>query len=165
MEIAWIDIVILALIALSAIPSLFRGFVKEVLALATWLVALWIARMLYEPVAAMLVQWISETSVRNITAFVLVFICVLLIGAAINYLASSLVSKTGLSGTDKLLGLVFGVARGGVIVSLLVLLAGLTPLPHDSWWQESRFLDFFEQFALWMRMYLPDEIASNISFA
>jgi len=111
------------------------------------------------------VQLIPEPSAQKAVAFALLFVCVLLVGAAVNYIASKLVSKTGLSTTDKLLGLVFGVARGAVIVALLVLLAGLTPIPQDAWWQESHLLEYFEQFALWMRNYLPDEIASNINYA
>ena len=164
MEIAWIDIVIIALIALSAILSLFRGFVKEALALATWLIALWVAMTFYEPLSQSLANWISLVSAQKITAFAVLFIAVLLIGAVVNYLAGKLVSKTGLSGTDKLLGMVFGVARGGVIVAILVLLAGLTPLPQDPWWQESQFLGYFQEFALWMRNFLPGEIADNIDY-
>jgi membrane protein required for colicin V production len=165
MEIAWIDVVILALIALSAILSLFRGFVKEALALATWLVALWVAMTFYEPLAALLSQWITLVSAQKITAFAVLFICVLLIGAVINYLASKLVSRTGLSGTDKMLGVVFGIARGGVIVAILVLLAGLTPFPQDHWWQDSQLLGYFQEFALWLRNFLPGEIADNITYA
>ncbi|HUT40351.1 MAG TPA: CvpA family protein [Gammaproteobacteria bacterium] len=165
MAIAWIDIVILALVVLSAILSLFRGFVKEALALATWLVALWVAMSFYEPFATWLSQWITLASAQKITAFALLFVCVLLLGAVINYLASKLVSRTGLTGTDKMLGIVFGIARGGVIVAILVLLAGLTPFPQDSWWQDSQFLNYFEEFALWMRSFLPEEIASNINYA
>jgi len=122
MEFAWIDVVILALIALSAILSLFRGFVREAVALATWLVALWVAMAFHEDLAAILSQWISTPSAQKITAFAVLFICVLLLGAIINFLASKLVDKTGLTGTDRLLGIVFGVARGGVIVGILVLL-------------------------------------------
>lgn len=165
MAIAWIDIVILALIALSAILSLFRGFVKEALALATWLVALWIAIAFYEDLAAWLSQWIELVSAQKITAFAILFIVTLLVGAGINFMAGKLVSKTGLSGTDKMLGIVFGVARGGVIVAILVLLAGLTPFPQDPWWQESQFLGYFEDFAMWMRAFLPAEIADNITYA
>ena len=124
MAFAWIDVVILALIALSAILSLFRGFVREAVALATWLVALWVAMAFHEDLAAILSQWISTPSAQKITAFAVLFICVLLLGAIINFLASKLVDKTGLTGTDRLLGIVFGVARGGVIVAILVLLAG-----------------------------------------
>ncbi len=165
MEIAWIDIVIIALIALSAILSLFRGFVKEALALATWLIALWVAMTFYEPLSQVIAGWISLVSAQKITAFAVLFIAVLLMGAVINYLAGKLVSKTGLSGTDKMLGVVFGVARGGVIVTILVLLAGLTPFPQDPWWQESQFLGYFQEFALWMRNFLPGEIADNINYA
>ena len=165
MAFAWIDVVIIALIALSAILSLFRGFVREAVALVTWLVALWVAMAFYEDLAAILSQWISLPSAQRITAFAVLFICVLLLGAIVNFLASKLVNKTGLTGTDKLLGIVFGVARGGVIVAILVLLAGLTPLPQDPWWQDSQLLGYFQELAMWMRSYLPNEIADNIIYA
>ena len=165
MAFAWIDVVIIALIALSAILSLFRGFVREAVALVTWLVALWVAMAFYEDLAAILSQWISTPSAQKITAFAVLFICVLLLGAIINFLASKLVDKTGLTGTDRLLGIVFGVARGGVIVAILVLLAGLTPFPQDPWWQDSQFIGYFEELAMWMRSYLPDDIADNITYA
>ena len=165
MAFAWIDVVILALIALSAILSLFRGFVREAVALATWLVALLVAMAFYEDLAAILSQWISTPSAQKVTAFAVLFVCVLLLGAIVNYLAGRLVDKTGLTGTDKMLGIVFGVARGGVIVAILVLLAGLTPLPQDPWWQDSQFLGYFEEFAMWMRNYLPTDIADNITYA
>ena len=165
MAFAWIDVVILALIALSAILSLFRGFVREAVALATWLIALWVAMAFYEDLATILSQWISVPSAQKITAFAALFICVLLLGAIVNYLAGRIVDKTGLTGTDKLLGIVFGVARGGVIVAILVLLAGLTPLPQDPWWQDSQFLGYFQELATWLRSYLPNEIADSISYA
>jgi len=165
MAIAWIDVVIISLVALSAILSLFRGFVKEALALITWLVALWVAMAFYEELATWLSQWIAVPSAQKVTAFGALFICVLLLGAIVNYLAGKLVDKTGLTGTDKVLGVVFGVARGAVIVSILVLLAGLTPVPQDPWWQDSQFLGYFENFAMWMRDFLPSEIANNITYA
>ena len=165
MAFAWIDVVILALIALSAILSLFRGFVREAVALATWLVALMVSMAFYEDLAVILSQWISTPSAQKVTAFAVLFVCVLLLGAIVNYLAGRLVDKTGLTGTDKMLGIVFGVARGGVIVAILVLLAGLTPLPQDPWWQDSQFLGYFEEFAMWMRNYLPTDIADNITYA
>ena len=165
MAIAWIDVVILALIVLSAILSLFRGFVTEAVALATWLIALWVAMTFYEELGVWLSQWITLASAQKITAFAILFVCVLIIGTVINFLAGKLVSRTGLTGTDKLLGVVFGVARGGLIVAILVLLAGLTPFPQDPWWQDSQFLSYFEEFALWMRSFLPDGIADNITYA
>jgi len=165
MAIAWIDVVIISLVALSAILSLFRGFVKEALALITWLVALWVAMAFYEELATWLSQWIAVPSAQKVTAFGILFVSVLLLGAIVNYLAGKLVDKTGLTGTDKLLGMVFGIARGAVIVAILVLLAGLTPVPQDPWWQESQFLGYFEELAMWIRDFLPNEIADNIKYA
>lgn len=161
---AWIDIAIIALIVLSALLSLFRGFVKEALALASWLIALWVAMIFYEDLAAILAQWIAEPSIQNIAAFSLIFIGILLVGALVNYLASKLVVKTGLAMTDRMLGVVFGVARGAVIVAIMVLFAGLTPMPQDSWWQSSQLIGYFQDFALWMREFLPRDISENISY-
>ena len=161
---AWIDVVILALIALSAILSLFRGFVAEALALASWLVAFWVAMMFYEELGQWLSQWIAVPSAQKVTGFALLFVCVLLLGAVVNYLAGKLVARTGLTGTDRMLGVIFGVVRGAVIVAILVLLAGLTPVPQDPWWQQSQFLGYFEELAMWMRDFLPPEISVNINY-
>lgn len=161
---AWIDVVIIALIVLSAVLSLFRGFVKEALALASWLVALWVSMIFYEQLAVELSQWIDEPSIQKIAAFSMLFISVLLLGALVNYVVSKLVTKTGLAGTDRMLGVVFGLARGGIIVTLMVLFAGLTPVPQDPWWQESQLIDYFQDLALWMREFLPEDISENISY-
>ena len=160
----WIDIAIIALVVLSAVLSLFRGFLKEALALASWLVALWVAMLFYADLAVVLSQWIAEPSLQNIAAFSILFISVLLLGALVNYLAGKLVAKTGLTGTDRMLGAVFGVARGAFIVALMVLFAGLTPMPQDPWWQDSQLLGYFQEFAMWIREYLPQDISENISY-
>ena len=165
MAMAWIDIAIISLIVLSAILSLFRGFVTEALDLAAWLIAFWVALTFYEEMAVWLSQWIALPSAQKPAAFALLFVCTWVLGAIVNYLAGKLVSKTGLTGTDRLLGMVFGAARGAVIVSILVLLAGLTLLPHDPWWQDSQLLGYFEELAMWMRDFLPAEFAEKISYA
>lgn len=160
----WVDLLILGLIGLSTVISLFRGFVKESFSLATWIIGLWIALVFADELAALLEPWIPVPSVRVIGSFAILFLAVLILGAWVNYLMSQLVKKTGLSGTDRVLGSVFGIARGIVIVAILVLVAGLTVLPQDGWWQESLFMPHFEQIALWMAQYLPAEIAANIQF-
>jgi membrane protein required for colicin V production len=76
----------------------------------------------------------------------------------INKLASQLVKKSGLTGTDRMIGMIFGVLRGVLIVSVLVFLAGFTAMPQDPWWQESIFMDVFHEFALWLRQYVVPEI-------
>jgi membrane protein required for colicin V production len=162
---AWIDIVIIALIVLSAILSLFRGFVTEALALATWLVAFWVAMTFYQDLAVWFSQWVSLPSAQKAVAFAALFVCTWVLGAVVNYLAGKLVAKTGLTGTDRMLGVLFGAARGAVIVTILVLLAGVTLLPQDPWWQDSHLLGYFEELAVWVRNFLPPEFADKINYA
>ena len=109
---SWLDLVILGIIALSALISLVRGFVKEFVSLVTWIVAGVIALRYFSPMAQLLEPFIAAPMVRNVVGFALLFIATLIIGAIVNFILSQLVSKTGLSGTDKALGVVFwGSAR------------------------------------------------------
>jgi membrane protein required for colicin V production len=80
------------------------------------------------------------------------------------WLVGRLVNSTGLSGTDRLLGLVFGLLRGGVVACLLVLLLGFTPMPQDDWWRESRLMPGFERGALYLRGLLPESVAQHVQF-
>jgi membrane protein required for colicin V production len=160
----WVDILIIAIIALSATISLIRGFVQEALSLATWIAAFTLAWLFFRPLSVQLTPWIDVPSIRLGVAYGLILILVLIIGAIINRFMKMLVSTTGLTGTDRLLGIFFGGARGAVIVAMLVLLAGLTPFPNDPWWHESRFIPYFQDMALWLKSYLPDDIASNFQY-
>lgn len=144
--------------------SLWRGFIKEAISLATWIVAVLAAMRFSDPFAAMLTPWIELPSARAVAGFVGVFFIVLILGALVGFLAGQLVKKTGLSGTDRVLGTVFGVARGVILVAILALLAGLTALPRDPWWQASRLLPRFERVALWLTQYLPAGVADNVRF-
>lgn len=160
----WIDVAIIAVIALSAVIGFFRGFLREALGLATWIVAFWAAFMFANPMASYLKTWIDADSARLAAAFALVFILVLILGAIFNFLLGRLISGTGFAGTDRALGIVFGVVRGVGVLILLVLLAGVTPVPRDNWWQKSMFVEQLEQGAVWARGYLPPNIAQAISY-
>ncbi|HKJ08040.1 MAG: CvpA family protein [Gammaproteobacteria bacterium] len=160
----WVDYGILAVIGVSALVSLVRGFVREAFSLASWVAALWIALAFFEPLSGRLAQWISIPSLRLGAAFAVLFLAVLLLGALIGYLAGQLVQKTGLTGTDRVLGMVFGFGRGMIIVAVLVLLAGLTAMPRDPWWSESQLLPHFQHLALWLRGFLPGDIAARINY-
>lgn len=161
----WVDYAILGIIGISALISLVRGFVREAISLATLLLAFWVATQFSAHVGAMLAGKISVPSVRIGVAFGLLFVLTLFAGGLVNYLAGLLVRKTGLSGTDRMLGLLFGILRGAAIVTLLVLAAGLTPLPKDPWWHSSQFIMHFQAGAVWLRSHLPPDIASHFSFA
>jgi membrane protein required for colicin V production len=160
----WIDILIIAIIAVSAIISLIRGFVQEAVSLATWIAAFALAWFFFRPLAVQLEPWIDVPSLRLGVAYGIILLLVLLLGAVVNWFMKTLVDSTGLSGTDRLIGIFFGVARGAVVVSVLVLLAGFTPFPADSWWTESRLIPYFQEMAIWLRGYLPDDIAANFKY-
>lgn len=159
----WVDLIIIAIIVISALISLVRGFVKESISLASWVVAGFIALRYFTALADLLEPYIESTTIRSGTGFAILFVCSLIVGAIINFMASQLVSKTGLSGTDKSLGVVFGAARGIIIVIMLVLLAGLTPMPSESWWNESTMVEYFASMASWIKDILPDDVASRFS--
>lgn len=160
----WLDVLIVVLIVLSAGISLMRGFVKEAFSLAAWLVAFWVAMTFAPRLDTMMVDRIDSPSVRFIASFSVLFLLTLIAGALVNYLASTLVKKTGLSGTDRMLGIVFGMARGIAIVAVIVLGAGLTSLPQEDSWRTSMLIPQFQEWAIWLRSYLPPDIASNIKF-
>jgi membrane protein required for colicin V production len=133
----WFDFTILGIIALSSVISLVRGFVKEAISLAIWVAAFLISRTFYPHLAQLLTQ-IDEPMLRDASSIGILFVGTLLIGGLINYIFSHLVKATGLSGTDRVLGAVFGALRGLLIVSaLLFSIDTFTTFSESAWWQAS----------------------------
>jgi membrane protein required for colicin V production len=159
-----VDYAIVAIILLSAVVSVIRGFLREALSLAGWLLAFWVALSFTRELAALLEGYIGVPSARLALAFLGLFVATLLLTALVNFLAGQLVEKTGLSGTDRALGVVFGTIRGAVIIAILVLLAGFTTVPQDAWWSRSYLLHHFQDLALWIRRFLPPDIAAQIRY-
>jgi membrane protein required for colicin V production len=155
----WADYAILAVLGLSILMGLWRGFIGEVLALVCWILAFWVAWMFGPPLAERFSASISTPSVRVLLAYVVCFVTVLIAGAIVAFLVRKLVETSGLSGSDRLLGMVFGLARGLALVTLLVLLLGFTPFRRDPWWNESRLMPNFEVGARWLGDRLPQEVA------
>jgi membrane protein required for colicin V production len=131
----WVDWAIVAIIAISALISLSRGFVKEALSLLTWIVAGVVAWMFGGSLAVYLAGYIETPSARVIAGCAIMFIATLLVGAMVNYLIGELIRVTGLSGTDRFLGMAFGAARGALLVVVAVGLLSLGPVQQDAWWQ------------------------------
>jgi len=164
LSLGWLDFLLLGIVLLSAVISLMRGFIREALALAGWVAAVWIAITFAGQLAELFAGTIELPSMRLALAYLLLFIGTLVISGILVWLVGLLVEKTGLSGTDRLLGMVFGLARGVIIAAILVLLAGLTPLPRDPWWRESVLLPQFQAVAEQLRAALPAEVAGYFNF-
>ena len=157
----WVDYIILGVIGLSVMIGLGRGLLKEAISLTAWIVAFFIAFFFAENGATYLEQYIDVPSARTVLAFGGLFLITLIIGGLVNVIVGHLVEYTGLAGTDRLLGAVFGLLRGAGLIAMLVLLASLTPLPHDPWWQQSQLLPYFQPFALWLRDMLPQHLIDS----
>lgn len=160
----WIDYCLLGLVGASALVGLVRGLVREVFSLALWGCAGWLALNHSHAVAVHLEQVIPLPSARLVAAFALAFLGVLMAGGMVGFLLHKLVSSTGLSGTDRLGGLLFGLARGGLIAAVLVALAGLTPLPQDPWWKQSQLIPPFQALAVWLRGQVPAGLMAQVKF-
>jgi membrane protein required for colicin V production len=151
----WADYIIIAILGLSIMVGLWRGLISEVLALLIWVAAFWMAWTFGPALAAHFDPLISLPSARIIVGYGLCFVAVLILGALLRFAISRLVEGTGLSGTDRLLGMLFGFARGVLLVTLLVFLIGFTAFTRDPWWRQSVLLPQFQQVAAWLGQRVP----------
>lgn len=159
---AWVDLAILGIIALSALVGFTRGLLREVLSFVVWLGAAFFAWTFFRELAVELTPWISAPSVRLGAAFLILVFAMLILGAILGHFLSLLVDKTGLTGTDRVLGVVFGTARGAILVAMLVFLGALTPLPEDDWWQGSAFIGRFQVLAERILEQFPPEVMDKL---
>ncbi len=155
----WADLSIIAIIALSSLFSLKRGFVKEALSLVTWIAAFIIARTFNPNLQTLLVDVIDTEVFRAIAAFAILFIGTLIVGAVINNLIALLVKATGLSATDRLLGVVFGVARGLIVVLVIIAVLRVTPFAEDVWWKQSVMITKLQVLEQWSRAVFEDQFS------
>ena len=156
------DYAILGIVAISILVGAIRGFIKEAFSLAVWAAAFLVAFQYSGALALQLENQIELPSARTALAFAGLFLSVLLLGGLLTFLVGKLVETTGLSGTDRLLGGVFGGVRGLVLVLALMLVAGLTPVPQDPWWQQSRSIQSLMPLAEWSAQFLPEYILEHM---
>ena len=156
----WIDFTILGVLGLSVLVGLLRGLVSEVLALAIWIAAFW-AAWLFGPVLATHLTMIDPSSVRVVAGYAICFVLVLVLGALLRFFVHRLVVKTGLSGTDRMLGMLFGLARGVLLVCVLVFLCQVTAFTRETSWRDSTLLPPFQHVTIWLGQQVPPGVAEH----
>ncbi|MBV2235361.1 MAG: CvpA family protein [Sterolibacterium sp.] len=166
-DFTWLDLLILATLLFSTLLGGLRGILSEVLSLLAWLVAFVAARLCAGAAASLLETFLhipGDSSLRHIVGFVAVFAGVLILFFVIRLLLSSLLRAMGLGPLDRLLGALFGVARGLLVAWVGVLLCGLTSLPEQPWWREARLTPPLETAVIASKSWLPLALAEKIHY-
>ena len=158
------DYVVIAIVCVSVLLSVMRGFVREVLGLIGWVAAFVAATTLSGPFSGLMVTSVPDERLRAILAFLGVFFGTLLLMAFIGWAFSRMLKSAGLGLEDRVLGGVFGLARGLLIVMILVLLAGLTNIPKQPAWTNAALSPPLEALAKNMKPWLPQTLARYISY-
>jgi membrane protein required for colicin V production len=158
------DFVAVMVVAISVGFSIWRGLVREVFALLSWILAFWLAKLFAAVVAGWLPSSWSHQGLRISIAFVAVMLASLLVFSLVSLLIMHLVKVAGLTASDRMLGAAFGLVRGVAIVVVLVLLGGMTSEPREPYWRNALFSRPLEKMASWAKQWLPEDIARRVSF-
>lgn len=158
------DYVVLVIIGLSVLLSIMRGAVREVLSLIGWVVAFYVGKTYTHLLLPLLPAAIPTESLKILAAFLILFLATLLVASLISITLSHLLKKIGLGGFNRILGGVFGLARGLIVVGILVLLAGLTSLPKYPLWRNAMFSAPLEAVVLTCLPWMPQSIAQHVKY-
>jgi len=154
----WLDWLIIGILLFSTFIGLYRGFSREALSLVTLVFAVWLS-LQYSPVAgAYLESSITSDSLRNIIAFGLVFVLGLVIGAVVSSIIGKIINVSGLWGFDKILGVIFGFARGVLIVVVLLVGLNVVGVSAQPVWHQSLLVPYFNQLVTKIAELIPEFI-------
>jgi membrane protein required for colicin V production len=153
----WVDWCIVIILAISVVFGVLRGFVKEALSLAAWVIGFWVALAHWDMLAGKLEDWIDSSGAAATVAFGVLLFGTLMIGAVINHFVAKGMEKAGLQGLDRALGALFGLVRGVAITAVLLLFAGLLHADGSDSWKRSKLVPYFGPAVKWMRTHLDDK--------
>lgn len=154
---AMVDIVILAVMAISLVFGLFRGLLRELLSLVSWVLAFWVAYRYSANVAEIIDRALQNPTLSQAVSAVLVFVIVLVALMVLTSLIAKVFKATGLAGIDRILGGLFGLGRGVVILLAALILASHTGAVEQDWYNASTMIPMFDRALDWMAAYAPAE--------
>lgn len=161
----WLDYAVVGVFAASLVVGAWRGLVREVLSLLGWLIAFLAANLLAGPLGSVMPQAIPSPELRIAAAYVAVFVGSLMATALVGLLLSKIMKAAGLGGVDRMLGGIFGAARGLLIVLAAALLAGLTSAPQQPYWRDSATGPLLTRAAQAMKPLLPQTFADRLRYS
>jgi membrane protein required for colicin V production len=159
------DYVVIGIVGVSLLFGLWRGVVGEVIALTAWGVGIFAAIEFGARVGHSVFAGLSDPALRTLAGCVVIFVGVLVTMAVLNMAIRSMVKALGLSVSDRLLGMVFGLVRGVLVCMVLVGLGGMTSAPSQAWWQDATLSAPLETVVLAAKAWLPDDLAKRIRFS
>lgn len=156
------DWIIAVIFLLSILVGILRGFIREALSIASWVMAIWLSVTFCAQAGDFIGQYISipMAAFRVSVGFAVVFIGTLFLFSIISYIVSKLLVKKAVKGTDRVLGVLFGAMRAAAIVVLLVLGARGLDMDNSDWWNKSNYLGYFVPIANYVEQYLPKSFQS-----
>jgi len=158
------DYIVLAIVGLSLLFGLWRGVVGEVIALLAWALAAFAAVEFGVIVGQQVFAGVADPAMRTLAGCVLIVVGVLVAMALVRMAVRSMIQALGLSVSDRLLGMLFGIARGVLVALVLVALGGMTAAPQQGWWRQATLAPALEIAVLTLRPWLPEELAKRIKF-
>jgi len=151
------DYLVIAAVVLSAVVGSLRGFLREAIALVTWIVALFVAWHFSNSLAPHLGGLLAGYPMSTWAARVIIAVLILLFGTGLGITLAHFVRLSIFSGMDRLLGFVFGLFRGMVMLGVFVILAQVLRLDGDRWWRQSTLMPYGESIANGLRAVIGDD--------
>lgn len=156
------DFAVTAILLVSLMLGLWRGFVHEVLSLLGWPIAFMLSNMYADGIARLIP--LTQEVLRLTVVYVLIFIIVLIVWSVLVMLLTKLLKAMGSGWPDRALGGLFGLLRGALVVLVLGLLAGMTAIPEHLFWRNAQMSKTVEDVALLTKMWLPSDIAQRVRY-
>jgi membrane protein required for colicin V production len=158
MTLHWIDYAIILILTLSVLTGLIRGFVRELIALCVWVTAIWVGYTYAPKVSPLLISYSHDATLRIAVSFIGLLLATLLAGSLLSSILSFILNRSPLKGTDRLLGMGFGLVRGVFIIALLIGIINLTSLAKDTEFKDSHLYARFKPMSIWVFSLMPDAL-------
>lgn len=153
----WADYAIIAILFVSALLGLVRGFLREVVSLLVWTLGFWLA-VRYAATVGDAMKFVKTSEDRLVVGYIIVLVAVLIAGTLAGMLVKKLVDSSGANAGDRSLGTLFGAARGVIIVTVLILVGSMVLRPPPPWWRDSRLIPYAAPLVAIARRFAPAKI-------